>query len=84
MAVTIVQAGKRSAASIALVTNGWRGRRLDCCPQSGHKRRWVRVLENSRRDERGHGDVVKLIRLMVVILPTLLLMHHDGLGARRF
>jgi len=87
MAVTIVQAGKRSAAFIALVTKGWRGRGLDCRPRSGRKRRRVRVLENSRRDERGCGDVLKLVGLTVVVLLALLvpllLMRHAGLGMRR-
>ena len=85
MAVTIVQAGKRIAASITLVTNGWGRRGLDCCPRSGRKRRRVRVLENSRRDEWGYGDVLirRTVVILLALLVPLLLMRHVGLGRRR-
>ena len=84
MAVAIVQAGKGSAAPITLVTKGWGRRGLDCHPRSGRKRRRVWVLEDSRRDEWGRGDVLELIRLTVVILLALLVpLRHVGLGRRR-
>ena len=84
MAVTIVQAGKRSAASITLVTKGWRRRGLDSRPRSGRERRRVRVLEYSRRRERGRGDVLKLVGLTVVALLARqrLLVRHVGLRGR--
>jgi len=85
MAVTIVQAGKRSAASITLVTKGWRRRVLDGRPRSCRKRRRVRVLEYPRRDEWGRGDILKLIRLTVVALLAwwLPVVRRIGVGRRR-
>jgi len=89
MPVTIVRAGECRAAFIALVTNGWRRRgRLDGRPRGGRKRRRIRVLENSGRDERGRGDVLDLmagLAVAVILLALLLLLwvHSGGLDRQR-
>ena len=84
MAVTIVQAGKCSAASITLVTKGWRRRGLDSRLRSGRKRRRVRILEDSRGDEWGRGDVVSPTRVKVITQLAWLRLpvRHIGLGRR--
>lgn len=86
MTVTIVQAGKRSAAFIALVTKGWRRCGLNRRPRGVRKRRRVWVLEHSRCDERGRRDVLDLIGLAVVTLLAvlLLLLRRIGMGRRRW
>ena len=74
MAVAIVQAGECSAAFIALEPRGWRGRGgLNGRPRGGRERRRVWVLENSRGDEWGRGDVQNLISLTAVVRLALLL-----------
>ena len=85
MAVTIVQAGKCTAAFIALETRGWRGSFLSVRQRDVRKRRRVRVVENSRGDKRGRGNVLDLMRPTAVIrlaLLVLLLVCHVGLGRR--
>ena len=84
MAVTIVQAGKCIAAFIALETRGW-GRSFLSVRQRGvRKRRRVRVVENSRDDKRGRGNVLELMRPTDVIRLALLalLVCRVGLGRR--
>ena len=78
MAVAIVQAGKCAAALIALETNGWRRRVLDGRPRGHRKRRRVRVMENTRGDERGRGNVLNLRGLTVVAFLGRLLVLLDG------
>jgi len=74
MTVTIVQAGECSAAFIALETNDWRGRGLNGRSRGVRKRRRVWVVENSRDEGWGRGDVLDLMGLTVVILLALLLL----------
>ena len=90
MAVTIVQARKCVPTFIALVTNGCRGRVLDGSSRGGRKRRLIRVLENSRSNKRGRGDVLDpmsllaLLLLMRVLLLLLLLLLLRCVGLERW
>lgn len=75
MAVTIVAAGKRSPALIALEANWRRGRHiLNGRPRGRREWRRVGVLENSRFDQRGRGDVLNLIGPNVAVPLRLLLL----------
>ena len=76
MSVTIVLAGECIPAFIALVTDLWRRPGgLDVHSRGGRKRRRVRVMEDSRSDKRGRGDVLVLMGRTVVTLLVLLLLR---------